>query len=156
MLDKRVRLGKQMGIIRIVRRVMSRAHWVLFLIVIDHLLAGIMFSIMEDAKFGEGQWWATVTGFTVGYGDFYPKSLAMRGIAQFYIISMAVLWLVLGAHIVATLIEDKNLFSHEEQERLEACLLEMAKEMTIVPQDAVQMPSTAWFTEHKGFIQDRE
>ena len=145
-----------MGIIRMVRRVMSRAHWVLFLIVIDHLLAGIMFSIMEDAKFGEGQWWATVTGFTVGYGDFYPKSLAMRGIAQFYIISMAVLWLVLGAHIVATLIEDKNLFTNEEQERLEACMLEIAQNLGIIPPEFTKMPSTQWFATNKGFVADEE
>jgi len=151
-----VRLGNQMGIIRMVRRVMSRAHWVLFLIVIDHLLAGIMFSIMEDAKFGEGQWWATVTGFTVGYGDFYPKSLAMRGIAQFYIISMAVLWLVLGAHIVATLIEDKNLFSHEEQERLEASQLAICQALKIVPQDARKLPPVKWWEDHKGFVADTE
>ena len=66
------------------------------------------------------------------------------------------LWLILGAHIVASIIEDKNLFTHEEQERTEACLLEIGQKMGVIPGEFTKMPSTTWFSENHGFQPDQD
>lgn len=144
------------GSARIVRRVMNRARMVLMLLVINHIISGVMFSVVEDKSLFDGQWWATVTGFTVGYGDFYPETTIGRLVAMFYIISMAVLWLVLAAHIVASVIEDKNMFTHEEQERMEACLLEIGQTMGMIPAEFTKLPPTTWFAEKHGFQVDQD
>lgn len=137
---------------RALRRVMNRARIVLVLLVVTHLTAGVLFSLIEKKGFHDGQWWATVTGFTVGYGDLYPETAAGRLVGQFYIIFMALLWLILGAHIVASIIEDKNLFSHEEQERHEAALLALLKDRGLVTENFCELPHVEWFQANHGFV----
>lgn len=141
---------------KLFRRALNRARVAVGLLILVHLSGGALFSLLEGKSFFEGQWWATVSGFTVGYGDLYPSTTTGRLIAMAYIATMAALWLILGAHIVATIIEDKNLFSNEEQERLEACVLEIAQKLKIVPEDFTKLPSTKWFAEHHGFMADEE
>lgn len=142
--------------VRLVRRALNRARIVVVLIVVLHTVGGLLFSFIESKSVFDGQWWANVTGFTVGYGDLYPQTAAGRILAMIYIPSMAILWLIVAAHIVAVIIEDKHLFTNEEQERLEACILELAQKFDIVPPEFTSLPGTQWFAEHHEFKADAE
>ena len=81
---------------------------------------GLAYAVLEHVGPVSGVWWAIVTGFTVGYGDFYPATVPGRGVGAWLIVSMFVLALCLGANITARLIRDEDEWSHEEQEDLKA------------------------------------
>lgn len=131
-----------MSTLRIARRFLNKARWVVLLFVANYLLAAGLFSLTESTSYQDGTWWATVTGFTVGYGDFYPKTFSGRLVGHWYIITSAILWLVLAAHIVVAIIVDKHLFTHEEQERVEGALVLIGKELGVFQETATQLPST--------------
>ena len=88
--------------------------------VVNLVGCGLAYAVLEDVGPVSGVWWAIVTGFTVGYGDFYPDSTAGRGVGAYLIVSMFVLALCLGANITARLIRDEDEWSHAEQEAVKA------------------------------------
>lgn len=143
-------------VVRITRSWLNRARIVIPLMIVTHLVGGLCFTIFEGKTFMDGQWWATVTGFTVGYGDFYPQTVTGKLAAMFYIWLMAFLWAVVAALLVAAIMEDKNLFTHEEQERMEAVLLELGQQAGVIPEDARELPSVEWWRQQKGFTSTEE
>jgi voltage-gated potassium channel len=98
--------------------------WLILILYLFSLLVGaITFSVYEGKSFGDSLWWAAITALTIGYGDFTPLSFAGRLVGVllghfwiFVVIPMIV------ANIVVKLVEDKNLFSDEEQEEMKASL----------------------------------
>jgi len=93
-------------------------------------VGGTVYSFAEPATWTEGLWWAVVTGFTVGYGDFYPESVLGRLIGSLLIMSMFVLALCLGAQITSRLIEDRDEFTHGEQEAIKQTLARIEAHLT--------------------------
>lgn len=91
--------------------------------------AGLTYSLIEKGvSWTEGIWWAVVTGFTVGYGDFFPTSSAGRVLGSTLIVTMFVLALCLGAQITSRLIEDHDEFTHAEQEQIKALLRHLVEQ----------------------------
>lgn len=98
--------------------------WLILAIYALSLLAGaMMFAVIEQKSFSDGIWWATVTSLTIGYGDLTPVTPQGRFIGIlfghfwiFVVIPMIV------ANIIMHLVEDKHLFSDEEQRELMARL----------------------------------
>lgn len=84
--------------------------------------SGLAYAAVEDVHWSDGIWWAVVTGFTVGYGDFFPTTGGGRVLGSFLIIMMFALALCLGAQITSRLIEDHDEFTHEEQEEIKVLL----------------------------------
>lgn len=74
--------------------------------------------------------------------------------AIIYMFTMLVLTLFLVAHITSAVIEDKNRFSHIEQEQLEAMVLLIAKKLEVVPLDATEYPSAEWLKAQGLNLQD--
>ncbi|WP_158290270.1 potassium channel family protein [Ramlibacter sp. WS9] len=94
--------------------------WLILGIYSLSLLAGAAsFALLEQKSFGEGLWWAAVTALTIGYGDLTPVTPAGRVAGTFFghfwifvVIPMII------ANIILHLIEDKNIFTDEEQREL--------------------------------------
>lgn len=94
--------------------------WLILGIYSLSLLAGAAsFALLEQKSFSEGLWWAAVTALTIGYGDLTPVTPAGRVAGTlfghfwiFMVIPMII------ANIILHLIEDKNIFTDEEQREL--------------------------------------
>jgi voltage-gated potassium channel len=83
------------------------------------VLAAIAYSYFEGKGIMESLWWATVTLFTVGYGDMYPQTAGGRVVA---ILLMAITLLLIIPLITTLLtkraVVDNDAFKHSEQEQL--------------------------------------
>jgi voltage-gated potassium channel Kch len=139
---------------RITRRAFNRIWFVIILMVLVHLSASVLYSVFEGASFGDGLWWATVTGTTTGYGDLYPVTNAGRLMAAIYMFAMLILSSFVIGHIASAVIEDKNLFSHNEQERLEATMLLIGIKLGVFNKSFTELPPLAWF-EDQGLTPDK-
>jgi voltage-gated potassium channel len=118
--------GWRMRVSFLVQMFASRGKNVSYAIFIDLILCGLAYWIVEGSGPIRSLYWAIVTGGTVGYGDFYPKTTPGRGVAVFLIVSMAILIILSNAHVTAWLIPNVDLWSDEEQEELKAEIDEIA------------------------------
>lgn len=136
------------------RRALNRASFVFVLWIAVYLAGALQFSLLEKASLGDGLWWAIVTGTTTGYGDIYPELGSGRVVAGVYMFIMMVLNAFIIAHISIAVFEDKNLFSHTEQEQAEATNVLIAVKLGVFPEGTTKYPSLEWFRERKMEIDD--
>ncbi len=81
--------------------------------------AALLFSYFEDKPLFDSFWWACVTGMTIGYGDLYPVTVGGKIVAIFVIhLTPLVIIPLIVARLLTNVIEDKNQFSHDEQEQM--------------------------------------
>ena len=94
--------------------------WLILGIYVLSLLGGAaVFAAVEGKTFADGLWWAAVTALTIGYGDLTPVTAVGRAAGVlfghfwiFMVIPMII------ANILLHLVEDRNVFTHEEQVEL--------------------------------------
>lgn len=124
---------------KIIVYVVNRIHLIFLVYVVSLLCAAHLFSIFEDRSFGDGLWWAVVTALTIGYGDLAPASAAGRiaGVVFGHFWVFGVIPMIIG-NIVVRVLEDKNAFTHEEQEWQERMLARIAAK---VGADCEEAPS---------------
>jgi hypothetical protein len=106
-------------------------------VMLDLFICGMLFSVIERVGPIRGQYWAVITGFTVGYGDYFPKHTASRGVAVFLIVTMAMLMLALTGRVITWFIPNVDIWSNEEQEELKQNI-EMLKQNLEELRDAQQ------------------
>ncbi len=97
----------------------NRLWLIIGLYAVSLILGAVSFAVLEQKSLADGLWWATVTSLTIGYGDLTPVTPAGRIVGIlfghfwiFIVIPMIV------ANIIMHLVEDKHLFSDEEQREL--------------------------------------
>ena len=91
--------------------------WLILAIYVGSLIFGAAaFAHFEAKSFSDGLWWATVTALTIGYGDLSPATPAgrMAGVLFGHFWIFVVIPMII-ANIIMHVIEDKNLFTDEEQ-----------------------------------------
>jgi len=99
--------------------VANRIWLILGIYLVSLLVGAATFSLVEAKSFGDGLWWATVTALTIGYGDLTPATPAGRiaGVLFGHFWIFMVIPMII-ANIVLHLVDDKNLFTDEEQKEL--------------------------------------
>lgn len=90
---------------------------IIFLYLTSIPVAGTLFSLVEGLPLETGYWWAVVTSFTIGYGDVYPVTLLGKVITLIF----SLFWVffiipIVIANVIMKCIEDKEAFTHHEQE----------------------------------------
>lgn len=95
--------------------------------------AGFFYSVFEDKSLSDGIWWAFVTICTVGYGDQFPVTEPGRLVGY---LLMAFGIFVVAPCIIASILnwvlQDRDKFTHEEQERLMSDLAATRTELQAV------------------------
>ena len=87
------------------------------------LISGGLYSYFEDKPLFDSLWWACVTGLTIGYGDMFPITVGGKFVALFlmHAVPLVIIPLIV-AHLLTNVLEDKDAFTHEEQEKIKADL----------------------------------
>ena len=90
--------------------------------------SGLLFSYFEDKPLFESFWWAIVTGLTIGYGDLYPVTVGGKivAIALMHLVPLLIVPLIV-ARLLITVIENRNEFTHEEQEEMKSDIKQIKK-----------------------------
>ncbi len=108
----------------VVRTVVNTPRFLLAAVVGDFLLCSGLYWAIEGTGPVASMWWAIVTGTTTGYGDYSPVTTAGRGVAVFFMLSMLLLVLCVGAHFTRTVLHDPDAFTDAEQREMLALLRE--------------------------------
>ncbi|WP_407939615.1 potassium channel family protein [Motilibacter aurantiacus] len=121
--------------LRLVLKLANNGRVLFWALLLDYVACAAAYALLEDKGPISSLWWAIVTGFTVGYGDFYPETTAGRGIGAFLIVTTWFLSLLAGAFITARAVIDADEFSHEEQEEIKASLRRIEERLGTLPAD---------------------
>jgi voltage-gated potassium channel len=101
------------------------------------VVSAVLFSLFEGRDIFESIYWAGTTATSTGYGDISPQTLPGRMLA-FAVMHLAIFFIapMIVVRLITQLIEDRNEFTHEEQEDLKRELREV-KAMLKQARDAV-------------------
>jgi voltage-gated potassium channel len=101
---------------------------ILGLYVASILISAYFYHLFEGKTYFDGIWWACVTAPTVGYGDLSAATVPGRLMAIFFMSFWTFFMLpMLIGNVVMRLLQDKEKFTHAEQEWQEQSLKTIAK-----------------------------
>jgi voltage-gated potassium channel len=82
-----------------------------------------LFAGFEGASFWDSVWWSVTTATTTGYGDIAPKTVGGRIVAMALMhLSVFIIIPLVVARIITNFIENRDAFTHHEQEEMLARL----------------------------------
>lgn len=94
------------------------------------VFAAVGFAFFEGKSFGDAIWWSVVTTTTTGYGDISPQTLGGRIVGGIVMLAaiLFVLPLLIG-RIAMAMIENRDAYTHDEQEAMKAELAAIRAEL---------------------------
>lgn len=112
--------------------VTNRIHLIMAIYLVSIGVAAGLFSYFEDRSYADGLWWSFVTALTIGYGDLSPVTLYGRlvGVMFGHFWIFGVIPMIIG-NVVTKLLEDRDAFTHQEQEWQERRLKEICAKLGI-------------------------
>jgi voltage-gated potassium channel len=112
--------------------VANRMHLIIVMYVTSLLLAATLFSFFEAKPFWDGMWWSIVTALTIGYGDLAPVTGPGRTVGivfgHFWVFGVIPMIIV---NLIGRMMEDRNRFTHAEQEWHESVLRSICEKLDI-------------------------
>ncbi len=110
-------------IVSLLKKISSNPIYLFTSYVVSLFISTVVFSVLENQTVLNSLYWSVITSLTIGYGDFSPST----PIGKLFTIFMAHFWIFfiipsVISHILANLIEDRNAFTHEEQEEIKQTL----------------------------------
>ena len=98
------------------------------------LVGAVGFTFFENKSFWDALWWAAVTATSTGYGDFFPVTAGGRVVGGLLMhLSILVILPLLIGHVINTLIENQDRFSHDEQLLIMETLAELKGASAVTP-----------------------
>lgn len=96
-----------------------------FLYILVLLLGTVVFSFAENKSLWDSFYWSFITATSTGYGDISPQTVVGR-ITAFFLVHFNVLFLypLIIIQLIDKVYQDRDEFTHEEQEELKALLRE--------------------------------
>lgn len=110
---------KKQRLLHILSYITNRFWLIMTIYAVSLMIAAIGFAWLEQKSVADSLWWAVVTSLTIGYGDITPQSHLGRmwGVVFGHFWIFLVIPMIV-ANLIMTLVEDKHLFSDEEQREL--------------------------------------
>lgn len=99
-----------------------------FLYILVLLLGTVIFSVAEGKSLWDSFYWTFITATSTGYGDITPQTIVGR-ITAFCLIHFNVLFLypLIVIQLLNRVYQDRDEFTHEEQEELKSLLRKSIK-----------------------------
>lgn len=92
------------------------------------LACSLAFSVLENVNLLDALYWGVTTAVTVGYGDLSPSSGSGKIVAILLMLSMVLFFLPMIVVIIITKVyEDRDAFTHEEQEALKQTVAQVQR-----------------------------
>ena len=112
--------------------VANRMYLILAIYLASLFCAAALFAGFEGKPFWDGMWWAVVSALTIGYGDLAPATVGGRltGILFGHFWIFGVIPMIIG-NIISSMLEDRNKFTHAEQEWFEKTLRQIADKVGV-------------------------
>lgn len=113
--------------IKLLKLISSKPSYLFISYMISLIISSFVFHIFEKQTLLDSLYWSCITSLTIGYGDFSPETI----VGKIFTIFMAHFWIFfiipsVISHMLANLIENKNEFTHEEQEEIKVLLKEIS------------------------------
>jgi voltage-gated potassium channel len=117
--------------------VANRMHLIILIYLASLGCAAGLFALFEAKSFWDGLWWAVVTALTIGYGDLSPATVPGRvtGILFGHFWIFGVIPMIIG-NIISGMLEDRDRFTHAEQEWQERTLRAIAAKVGVPVEEA--------------------
>jgi len=116
-----------MTMIKLLKLISSNPIYLVISYIVSLLLATFVFTVFENQSIIDSIYWACITSLTIGYGDFSPSTT----VGKLFTIFISHFWVFfiipsVISHILANLIQNRNEFTHEEQEEIKSLLKQIS------------------------------